>query len=277
MTNHEKARDRLSKANPIVIKIGTSSLTKDGKLDFEAFKRFGLQIETLRKMQKNIALVTSGAVAAGKAKMGWPGEKKLTTDEKRAVAAIGQNSLMQMWRTHVSCVVAQGLATESDLADDIKINNFRTTITQLLSWDVLPILNENDFVSVRGYEYPINGNGIAFSDNDMLASHIASVIGAEALIILSTIKDGLEAKGGKTIRYIRKFDEGLLRFDRGDLTLGGTGGAKTKFLSAQNATKNRALTVVAGSRIDNVLVKICSGKAIGTLFDINPIALQFGG
>ena len=169
----------IQKATRIIIKVGSSLVTNDGRgLDHAAIARWASQIAALRAMGKQVVLVSSGAIAEGMLRLGFE-QRPTDIHELQACAAVGQMGLAQIYETSFRAHqlgTAQVLLTHADLADRERYLNARSTLTTLLRLGVVPIINENDTVVT---------DEIKFGDNDTLGALVANLIEADALIILT--------------------------------------------------------------------------------------------
>ncbi len=176
----------------IIVKIGSSSLTSDqGGLNQERIRFFADELSALHKAGYEVLLVTSGAIAAGFRKIGYETRPKLV-HEKQAAAAVGQALLMQAYQEAFglnSIGVAQILLTRSDFSNRKRIHNALATLNELLSCNILPIINENDTVAVAE---------IKFGDNDTLSSLVANLVKAKQLIILTDTDGSIPLIHGRT-------------------------------------------------------------------------------
>ncbi len=258
------------KPKRVVVKIGSSSLChKNGQLDHTQIESICDQIACLRKREISVILVLSGAVAAGRHILNESGS---SVDNQQAAAAIGQPILMsifqQAFRTH-DLHVAQILLTHDDLNNRQRYLNARNTLENLISHRILPIINENDTVSTEE---------IRFSDNDFLGALCTNLVNADLFIILSDI-DGIAEEDPKVNPEARKFDfltvtrlrEFQKRYIRkfageknGDKGLG-RGGLITKLEAPRMAARYGVSTIIANSRIKNVLPRLVAGEPLGTM------------
>lgn len=250
-------------ANRIIIKVGSSLVTNDGRgLDHAAIARWAAQIAALRALGKEAVLVSSGAIAEGMLRLGFD---KRPTDihELQACAAVGQMGLAQIYETSFRAHrlgTAQVLLTHADLADRERYLNARSTLTTLLRLGVVPIINENDTVVT---------DEIKFGDNDTLGALVANLIEADALIIL-TDQRGLFSADPRKDPAARLIGEGKAGDPALEAMAGGAGsgigrgGMLTKILAAKRAAGSGADTVIAWGREDNVLTRLANGEAIGT-------------
>jgi glutamate 5-kinase len=255
----------------IVVKAGTSGLTNSqGQLDDEKMQKLTAQIAAVAKQGNKIALVTSGAVAAGTAELGIP-PKPNDVVFQQAAAATGQSVLMAKYRElfkKQGLKVAQILLTAEDLSNRASYLHTCNVLGMLLKTGVIPIINENDVTSVEelrrteGYK----GN---FSDNDILSVLVASAIGADLIIMLSDV-DGLytvdpREPGAKLISTVESITSELKSSLYGKSRLG-RGGIRSKIKAAEIATSCGIPMVIAKSGRENVLLDIVAGKDVGTFF-----------
>lgn len=254
----------MDKQKRVVIKVGTSTLTySNGKLNLSRIERLSMILSDLANNDYQVVLVTSGAIGTG---MGRIGIKKKPSDiaGKQAMAAIGQGLLMHIYEKMFSefgCAVAQILITNEDIFIEERRNNAARTLDALLSYRVIPIVNENDTIAT---------DEIKIGDNDVLSAYVAMLIKADMLILLSDI-DGLydrnpSVPGSKLISRVCKIDDSIRKIAEGAGSSLGTGGMKTKINAAEIAMDNNITMVITnGSKPDNIY-DILSGKEVGTIF-----------
>lgn len=253
-------------AKRIVVKVGSSSLTDEqGLLSLEKMKRIVDQIAILEHDHHcQVILVSSGAVAAGLGRLGWP-RPNITIPEKQAAAAVGQGLLIETYEKlffEHHLVIAQLLLTRTDIEDRRRFIHIRNTTETLLQHGVLPIVNENDTVTVEE---------IRFGDNDTLASLVALVAEADLLILLTDI-DGLYTGNPKTnpdakrIQNVWEITPEIEEMAGGSGSSAGTGGMRTKLSAARIATDSGIDVVVASSATPDVLQRIVTGEPVGTRF-----------
>src|SRR5690606_3419757 len=250
-------------ARRLVIKVGSSLVTNEGKvLDLEAAEQWARQIATLHAQERQIVLVSSGAIAEGMARLGWP-RRPSAMHELQAAAAVGQMGLVQGYEAAFArhgIRTAQILLTHEDLADRRRYLNARSTLYTLLALGVVPIVNENDTVVT---------DEIRLGDNDTLGALVTNLIEAEALIIL-TDQSGLytadprKDASAELITVARAGDPELERMAGGSGTAIGTGGMLTKVLAASRAANSGGHTIIASGREPNVLERLAGGERIGT-------------
>ena len=263
-------RDALKDKKRIVVKIGSSSLThkETGLLDFVKLEKLVRVLTNLRNQGKEVILVSSGAIAVGRKKLGLRKEE-MTLSKKQACAAVGQAQLMMTYQkifSEYNQPVAQILLTKITMMQEENKTNAENTFLELLSLGVIPIVNENDTVST--YE-------IQFGDNDRLSALVTALTGADLLILLSDI-DGLYTddpnvnKDAKFVEVVEKLDDNYM--DMGKETSSsqvGTGGMSAKLVAAKIATYSGADMVIANGSDVDVINAIMNGENVGTLFMAN--------
>src|SRR5476649_2441106 len=228
-------------ANRIIIKVGSSLVTNDGRgLDHAAIARWAAQIAGLRALGKQVVLVSSGAIAEGMLRLGF---ERRPTDihELQACAAVGQMGLAQIYETSFrahALGTAQVLLTHADLADRERYLNARSTLTTLLSLGVVPVINENDTVVT---------DEIRFGDNDTLGALVANLIDADLLVIL-TDQEGLferDPRSDPNAALVARGRAGDPQYEQmaGGSGALGRGGMLTKIRAAKLAARSGADTV----------------------------------
>lgn len=263
MINFEQNPIWMQQANRLVIKVGSSLVTNDGKgLDEEAIGHWCDQLAVLVQQGKEVIMVSSGAVAEGMKRLGWTTRPK-EIHELQAAAAVGQMGLVQMYETklrqkHVSS--AQVLLTHADLADRERYLNARSTLLTLLQMKVVPVINENDTV--------VNDE-IKFGDNDTLGALVANLVEADVLIILTDQKglytaDPRKDSAAVFVHAARAGDPELELMAGGAGSGIGKGGMITKILAAKRAAGSGASTLIAWGREPGVLLRLAKGEPIGT-------------
>lgn len=250
------------KFSTIVIKIGSSSLTNpQGKLDLTNLKRIVSEIAALLKEKKKVILVTSGSIVTGaeRLKLGKP----KTIPQKQAAAAVGQSILMRQYEKafeQFAIPVAQILLTRDAIADRERYLNARNTFSTLLAEKVVPIVNENDTVAV---------DEIKIGDNDTLAALTASLIGADALFILTDV-DGFYMANEEGVSYlvpeIKEITREVEEAAGHSSTQLGTGGMLTKIQAAKICADTGIRTIILSSRKPGLIKKYLSGEKLGTTF-----------
>lgn len=253
----------------IVVKIGTSTIThmSTGNLNLEKLERFVRMLTDIRNQDKEVVVVSSGAIGAGRKALGIK-EKPKTLSVKQACAAVGQARLMMIYQklfAEYNQTIAQILITKRIMLNEISKSNAENTFKELLGLGVIPIVNENDPIST---DQILEEN---FGDNDTLSANVAELVKADLLILLSDI-DGLYTddprrnKNAEFISYVDRIDAGLEAMAKGADTSLGTGGMATKVAAAKIAAGAGVDMVIAnGDRVSNIS-RILNGEEIGTLF-----------
>jgi glutamate 5-kinase len=254
----------------IVVKVGTNGITTEGKLDEKEMENLASQIAAATKKGEKIILVTSGAVAAGIAELEIPPKPKDVAFQQ-AAAATGQSVLMAKYRElfkKFDLKVAQILLTAEDLSNRASYVHTCDVLGLLLKIGVVPIINENDVVSVdelmRTEGYKVN-----FSDNDILSVLVAGAACADLVIILSDV-EGLYTSdpsqpGAELVKTVDAITADLKNSLNGKSKLG-RGGIQSKIKAAEIATSCGIPVVIANSRRKNVILDILAGKDVGTYF-----------
>jgi glutamate 5-kinase len=254
MSASRKARSGLGRARRFVVKIGSRTIANDGMTQ----ARLAADIAALRKDKRSIVVVSSGAIALGCKKLGYRSRPKEMA-KLQAAAAAGQSLLMRAYETAFEALkipVAQVLLTHADLADRTRSNNARAALAALLDAGAIPILNENDSVAV---------DEIRFGDNDQLASMVAPLVDADALVLLSDV-DGVLDSHGNRIREVSDVAREVLPHVRAETSDVGTGGMGSKVEAARRATWIGAHAVIANARQEDVLSTLVGGGDVGTVF-----------
>jgi|LakMenEpi03Aug12_release.lakeMendotaPanAssembly.Ray.scaffolds.fasta_scaffold231276_1 glutamate 5-kinase len=255
----------MSKGKKIIVKVGTSTLTKGSNtLSRRIMLELVRQVAELNDLGHQMILVSSGAGAAGREVLKQPAHIK-SMPFKQMLAAVGQPFLMQAWADLFAIFnisVGQVLLTLSDFSNRQRYLNARDTLHALLHHHVIPIINENDTVATEE---------IKVGDNDNLSAMVSNLIGADLLILLTDIEGLYTADPrlnpqAKLIPSVDKIDESIWALAGKSITGLGTGGMVTKLEAAQTAMQSGTSVVIASSSIPAVLPKIVSGEAIGTLF-----------
>jgi len=256
-------RSVIAAAKRIVVKVGSSLVTNDGRgLDHAAISRWASQIAALREQGKEVVLVSSGAIAEGIHRLGWT-KRPRVIDELQAAAAVGQMGLAQVYESSFGAHgirTAQILLTHADLADRERYLNARSTLLTLLRLGAVPIINENDTVIT---------DEIKFGDNDTLGALVANLIEGDALVILTDQRGLFTADPRKdpNATLVEQADAGTPELEQmaGDAGSSlGRGGMLTKILAAKRAAHSGANTVIASGREADVLTRLASGEMIGT-------------
>lgn len=261
----QKSIENLSQARLIVVKVGSSLVTAEGKgVDKQALNNWAAQIASLKAQGIQVIFVSSGAIAEGIKRLGWAKRPK-AVNELQAAAAVGQMGIAQAYEEAFAphgIMTAQVLLTHEDLSNRTRYLNARSTLRTLLEKGIVPIINENDTVTI---------DEIKLGDNDTLGALVTNLVEADALVIL-TDQQGLydsdprKNPQAKLIGRIAAEHPDLERMAGGAGSAVGTGGMYTKVMAAKRAALSGAATVVAGGRVPAVLERLVGGEAIGTLF-----------
>ncbi|MBS3095979.1 glutamate 5-kinase [Candidatus Woesearchaeota archaeon] len=253
------------KAKRIVVKIGTNVITgRNGMLNSGLLKRLVAQIAGIKSRGRKVIVITSGAIGAGMKELKLSSRPKDVTMQQ-VCAAVGQNILMSRYHSFFgrhNIKVAQILITYEAFSDKKTFKNFRSSLNKLLKLGVVPIINENDPIS-------IDEIGPSFGDNDNLSALIASKMKADLLVILTDV-DGLfnkdpQHKNAVLIKEIHDISRNIEAINGKSSQLG-IGGVQTKVKAAKTATKAGAIVVIANGKTGNVLLKVLSNEDIGTIF-----------
>lgn len=255
-----------SKSRRVVIKVGSAVLTNDEEgLDQGRIDQLAAEISSIAEQGREVILVSSGAIAAGLAKLGLKKKKNMPLSLKQAAAALGQSGLMWAYeKTFASHgrKVAQVLLTREDLSNRTRFLNARNTLQTLLDYDVIPIINENDTVAV---------DEIKFGDNDNLSGMVAHLADADLLVILSDI-DGLYTAdprvepGAELIPLVEKITADVER-GAGDAQTGiGTGGMRSKIMTAKKVGAIGVPMAIVNGTKNGILPALFEGRDVGTLF-----------
>lgn len=248
-----------------VIKIGSNILSHEvSGLDTDIIRGLAENIANISSMGYEVVIVSSGAVAAGMKKLGLK-SKPRDIRLKQAAAAVGQSTLMWAYEkafAEYKHKVAQILLTREDFSDRKKYINSKNTIITLLSYGIVPVINENDTVTT---------DEIKFGDNDNLAALVAILIEAERLVILSDV-DGLYQKNpivcptAQLIPYVEEITSDIENIAGGPGSAVGTGGMYSKILAAQKATSHGIAVNIINGKKPELLISIVEGKKSGTFF-----------
>ena len=262
--NAAKKSSILRKAKRVVIKVGSSLVTNEGRgLDEAAIGEWCRQMAHLVRQDCEVIMVSSGAIAEGMKRLGWT-QRPHAINELQAAAAVGQMGLAQMYETKLrenGLGSAQVLLTHADLADRERYLNARSTLLTLIGLGVVPVINENDTV--------VNDE-IKFGDNDTLGALVANLVEADALIILTDQRglfsaDPRKDPAAQLVEQARAGDPALEAMAGGAGSSIGRGGMITKILAAKRAAGSGASTVIAWGREPDVLIRLKNGESIGTL------------
>jgi len=256
----------------IVVKIGSSSLTNaKGEIDKIRLMDHVQAIAELKKYGHEVLLVSSGAVAAGFKQLGYP-SRPVTVKGKQAAAAVGQSLLIQTYNTLFGIydiVPAQILLTRTDFSKKERYKNACATFEELLERSILPIINENDTVSV---------SELTFGDNDMLSALVSGLVHADQLIILTDINglynaNPIKNPQAKRIDRLTEVSDEMLGFADGSSSKVGTGGMESKLLAARAALNAGVKVFIGTGHGANKLVDIMEGRGDGTYVEHDALAV----
>jgi len=257
-------RRLLARVKRVVVKVGSAVLTNSVGLDMEVIDHLVEDLCGLRRRGLEVILVSSGAVACGRKNLGL-GDRVLGMREKQAAAAFGQSHLMRIyeeafWQRDQK--VAQVLLTHDDLSDRDRYLNVRNTLFTMLGWQLLPIINENDTVSVKE---------LRFGDNDTLAAMTANLIEADLFACLTDV-DGLYTGNPGTdptaerVATVARVDEQVEAMAGHVCGALGTGGMRSKIMAAKMVAAMGGSSFIGPGRRPGVLDDLFSGKPVGTFF-----------
>ena len=263
VTNSAVRTKLLQDISRIVVKLGTGVLTNSQKQpDPAQMEQLVAQVAELRAQNKDVVLVSSGAVGAGMGALGFS-KRPAGISELQACAAVGQSRLMATYEklfAKFDLTVAQVLLTHEDLQHHERHLNARNTLIALLDRGVVPIINENDAVSLAE---------LKFGDNDKLSALVASLLPADLLVILTTVDGVIEnfgKAGARTLPVIEKIDATVEGMAGGTDSATAIGGMITKIQAAQIAVRSGIPLVIASGKRKDALARILGGEDEGTLF-----------
>ena len=253
----------------IVIKLGTGVLTSGvGQLDTARIAAVCAEIAALRAQGTEVIVVSSGAVGLGMGALQLTKRPK-ELPKKQACAAIGQSRLMQTWQAGFAphgLTVAQVLLTHEDLRGRTRYLGVRETLRQLIAYGTIPVINENDTVSAAE---------IKFGDNDTLSAMVASLVGAQYLVILSTAPGLIDFKGtGEVVPVVEKITPAIEAMAGGTTSETATGGMISKISAAKLATQAGCGVFITSGADSEILAKLFSGRGPGTFFVPSGLPLE---
>jgi glutamate 5-kinase len=252
----------------IVAKFGTNLLTSGtDHLDLQIMSSLVKQIAQLHRQEKEIVIISSGAIASGRQRLEGVSERK-NTPFKQVLASVGQSHLMYTYEQLFSgygITVAQALLTKGDLCDRSGYLNARNTLLALIELGIICIVNENDVVAVDEIEE------LKFGDNDNLSAMVANLVDADLLAMLTDIgglytADPHYSPQAQLIRRVDRVDADIRRMACDTASRQGTGGMAAKVQAATLATSSGVNVIIAGGQEPDVLVRISRGEDIGTFF-----------
>ena len=245
-----------------VLKVGSNLIAPDGRrLSTRHLLGIARFITDAKAEGRELVLVSSGAVAAGRALLGNPDASALPA--KQALAALGQPRMVEVWARLLDLPCAQVLLAFDDLQNRRRFVNAKNTLRELLRLGVLPVVNENDSVAI---------DELRLGDNDNLAAHVAVLVEADLLVLLSDV-DGLfdadprSTPGANRIERVAMIDDAVFALAGGAGSAVGTGGMRTKLEAAAKATARGIPTLIANGREAAALEALARGRCPGTLFE----------
>ena len=249
-------RSALSQSKRIVVKIGSRALMADRN----RFESLAAQVMALRELGKEVLVVSSGAVAAGRERLGFV-QRPTELARLQAAAAAGQSLLMRTYEDAFEARgvhIAQVLLTHGDLSETERSVNVQRTFDALFVLDVIPIVNENDAVAVEE---------LTFGDNDRLATMVATLIGADLLVMLTDVQGVLDGEGNR-VSVVNDVEEieAFIKKPTDDI---GLGGMSSKVEAAKQATIRGVPTVIGSAGQGDFLKRLVDGDDVGTLFVVN--------
>lgn len=267
-TSADQARAQLAHCTRVVVKVGSALLAQDAAYP----KKLAQQLAALQAQGKQCVVVTSGAIALGLTQLGHD-TRPTELAALQAAAAVGQVRLMAAWEEAFAAhqqQVAQLLLTHADLSSRRRYLNARAALCTLLDAGVVPVVNENDTVSVAE---------IRLGDNDTLAAEVAGLASCDLLVLLTGV-DGMydrppEEPGASRISFVDVVDDDL-RNKAGPAAAFGTGGMQTKLAAADIARRHGTATVIAHGEMPDIVQRVVQGDDVGTLFahDVSPQAAR---
>src|SRR5438270_3378227 len=255
----------LAAADPVVVKVGTNVLADaTGRLDRHRIQSLADQLHRVRTAGRRVALVSSGAIGAGVGKLGL-GRRPTDLPHLQACAAVGQSALMQLYQEAFAphgVHPAQILLTAGDFDSRARYLNVRNTIRTLFEYGCLPVINENDTVSVAE---------IKFGDNDHLAAMVTNLLRAPLLVLLTNV-DGLYSDDpganpdARLLHTVPHIDRSVTEMAGASKSVLGTGGMRSKLRAARLATAAGEAVVMANGSLDGILDRVFAAEPVGTLF-----------
>jgi len=250
----------------IVVKLGTSVLTNGTpQLNRQRMLEIVQQVAHLHQQGHEMVVVSSGAMAAGRERLGFP-DLGRSVPARQMLSAVGQGRLLHLYSQLFDLfeiVVGQVLLTRDDLGNRTRYLNARDTLTTLIERRIIPIINENDTTATHE---------IKVGDNDNLSAMVASLLEADLLVILTDqpglfTADPRQDSSAQLIPQVARIDEATWALAGGTATGLGTGGMVTKIQAAQLASRSGVATIIASGSEPDVLARIIGGEPVGTCFE----------
>ena len=258
----DRTREQAADADRVIVKAGTNSLTDvESNLDDDKLDKLVDDLVDLLDRDKEVILVSSGAVGAGKGRVG-NGDQ--TLEELQALSTVGQSHLMRRYTESFErhgYTVAQILLTQDDLENPDRFTNFHNTIETLLEWGVVPIINENDAIGTEE---------LRIGDNDMISASIAMGVGVDLLVTLTDVggvytgnpKEDDDAELISAVGENYSYVQDVIDKSAGE----SFGGIQTKVSGARTVSEHGIPAVIAQSTEPDVLEQIATQKSVGTIF-----------
>lgn len=250
----------------IIVKLGTSTLTKGTPhLNRQRMLEIVQQAAKLHQDGHEMVLVSSGAQAAGRERLGFP-DLGRSVPAKQMLSAVGQIHMMRIYKDLFDLfeiIVAQVLLTRDDLSNRARYLNARDTLQTLIEHQIVPIINENDTIATEE---------IRVGDNDNLSAMVASVLEADLLVMLTDqpglfTADPRHSSSAQLIAQVARIDETMYSLAGGVGSKLGTGGMVTKIQAAHTASRSGVATIIASGNEPEVLLRIVNGENLGTRFE----------
>ncbi|MBN2041531.1 MAG: glutamate 5-kinase [Spirochaetes bacterium] len=253
----------IKRTRRIVVKIGSSIITENGKISRRRLADIASDITLLLKSGFSVVIVSSGAISSGAGALQISREN-ITIPKKQALASVGQIVLMNEWR---KCFLKHGyevgqiLLTEDDVKNRRRFINARHTFNSLLDMNIVPIVNENDSVVVKEIKLG------EFGENDILSAHVANIVEADLLILLSDVSGFYnDLNDLKPVEEIFEINQEVINKAGGSGSIHGTGGMLSKVKAAEMIMKCGEMMIIANGREEKILSRIMAGENIGTIF-----------
>lgn len=268
-SREDRQADEMRKTIPgsrrIVIKVGSAVLTDGNGVNLGVIDNIAKDIKYLNDLGKEVILVSSGAVAAGRKKIHFNENLETSLKQKQALAAIGQSHLMHIYDSAFSShniQIAQVLLTHADLAHRKRYTNFKNTVFTLLNMGVIPIINENDTVSTEE---------LRFGDNDNLGALVTNLIEGDLFICLTDVDclytgNPSSDKKAQPVYAVTEIDETVEKMADNTKSILGTGGMLSKIAAAKKVAAGGAASIIGPGKLPGVIEKIFAGEMIGTYF-----------
>ncbi len=247
----------------VLVKVGSSVLTsRSGGVDRRRIRHLADQVSALLDEGREVIVVSSGAIATGLGELGLD-DRPTTMPALQAIAAVGQGRLIRLYKQAFrrrGRKVGQVLLSREDMEDRGRFLNTRNTLSALLRFGCVPLINENDTVCV---------DEIRYGDNDFLAAHLATMILADLVVLLTTVDGLMETCDGgvpRRVRAVERISDEVLGLDDGGRSPRGSGGMTSKLRAASYVTRAGVPVVVANGKSRDVLLRVLRGEDVGTLF-----------